>query len=219
MPKTIAIIPAYNEAKTIAAVISDTQKYVDQVIAVDDGSIDKTYEASKDAHLRARHITNLGKGSALKTGFELALKHGADTIVTIDADGQNDPADIPKLFNAMHAHRADIVVGSRQINRNMPLIFCFGNWFLRKSFNLLFHLNINDTQSGFRAVKASIYPKLTWQSSDYSVEAEMLANAGKHSLRCIEIPINTKYLDRYKGTTVFDGISIFIHMLLWKLRR
>jgi glycosyltransferase involved in cell wall biosynthesis len=219
MAKTVALIPAYNESKYIADVISNTKNYVDLVIVIDDGSTDKTYEASIAAHIRSKHITNLGKGSALKTGFELAIKNGADTIITIDADGQNDPKEIPLLLTTLEKHNADIVVGSRSSNVKMPLVFRFGNWFLMKTFQTLFHLDVRDTQSGFRAIRASIYSKISWHSTNYSVEAEMLANAGKHNLKCIEVPIHAKYLDRYKGTTIIDGISIFTHMVLWKLRK
>ena|SRR3989338_9197049 len=219
MPNIIAIIPAYNEEKHIEEIINRTKKYVTLVIAVDDGSSDSTYKKSRSADIILRHIVNLGKGAALKTGFLTAIKNKADIIVTLDADGQNNPEDIPKFIEALERHNADIIVGARKFNKNMPIVFRLGNWGLRKIFQVLFKLKVNDSQSGFRAVRANIYPKIKWQSTDYSVEAEMLANAGRNNLRCIEVPIATKYLNKYKGTTIVDGINIFLQMILWRLRQ
>lgn len=219
MPKIIAIIPAYNEEKHIEDIINRTKKYVEMVVVVDDGSADSTYKKSKSADIILRHIVNLGKGAALKTGFLTALKNNADIIITLDADGQNNPEDIPNFIGALEKYKADIVVGARKFNKNMPAIFRVGNWGLRKIFQILFKLNVNDSQSGFRAIRANIYPKIKWQSTNYSVEAEMLANAGRNNLRCIEVPIATKYLNRYKGTTIVDGINIFLQMIIWRLRQ
>lgn len=219
MVKTVAVIPAYNEARHISRIIAEVKKYVDLTIVVDDGSIDTTFKKATAADIVSKHIINLGKGAALRTGFEIALKNNADIIITLDADSQNNPTDIPKFINALNESKADIVIGARSFNKNMPFIFRLGNIYLRKMFQFLFRLKIDDTQSGYRAFKASCYTKIKWQSTDYSVETEMLANAGKHRLKCIEIPIATRYLSSYKGTTIIDGISIFFHMLVWKLRR
>lgn len=219
MAKTAAVIPAYNEARHISRIITGAKKYVDLVIVVDDGSTDSTFKEAASADILSRHIINLGKGSALRTGFELALKNNADVIITMDSDGQNNPADIPRFIRALNEGKSDIVVGARSFNKNMPFIFRLGNIGLRKIFQFLFGLKIHDTQSGYRAFKAENYQKIKWQSTDYSVEAEMLANAGKHKLKVAEIPIATRYLNRYKGTTIIDGISIFFKMLVWKLRR
>lgn len=219
MPKIIAIIPAYNEEKHIEEIINRAKKYVDRVIVVDDGSTDSTYKKSKSADIILRHAVNLGKGAALKTGFITALKNNADIIITLDADGQNNPEDIPIFIEALEKHNADIVVGARKLNKNMPVVFRIGNWGLRKIFQALFSVKVNDSQSGFRAVRADIYPMIKWQSTNYSVEAEMLANAGRNNLKCIEVPIATKYLNRYKGTTIIDGINIFIQMVIWRLRQ
>src|SRR3989338_1015043 len=108
--KTVAVIPAYNEQKYIADVIKNTKKYVDTVIVVDDGSADLTSNVSKEADIVARHVINMGKGTALRTGFEAAIAKGADIVVTIDADGQNDSREIPLLVTALQRNQLDIVV-------------------------------------------------------------------------------------------------------------
>lgn len=211
----VAIIPAFNEGKTIKEVITKTKNYVDKIIVVDDGSIDNTFDEAELADIRLRHIVNIGKGLALKTGFEAAIKENADVILTIDSDLQHDPDEIPKFLEKIKKH--DIVIGTRSLNKNMPLVFRAGNSLIHYIFRFLFNLKIKDTQCGFRAFKASIYPLIKWQALNYAVETEMLAKAGKNNLKVAEIPIKTIYEDKYKGTTVIDGIKITLNMLKWKL--
>ena len=102
MKKIIAVIPAYNEELHIKEVIKETKKYVDEVIVVDDGSIDETFKNSSTADFRLKHIVNMGKGLAMSTGFEAALKKGATIVVFIDADLQHDPKDIVPLLNKIN---------------------------------------------------------------------------------------------------------------------
>src|SRR3989338_4047356 len=212
MKKVIAIIPAYNEEKNIAEVIDKTKKYVDEVVVVDDGSADNTSNASKKADFILRHVINMGKGVALKTGFEFALKRDPYLIVTIDADGQHDPKEIPGLISKLNETGADIAIGTRAQPQNMPFIYRYGNFFIRLVFRALFN-DIIDTQSGFRIFKPAIYDKIKWDSSHYEVETEVLANAIMNKVKCVEAPISTIYQDHYKGTTIVDGIKIVLMML------
>jgi glycosyltransferase involved in cell wall biosynthesis len=218
MGRIIAVMPAYNEEKRIASVISKTKEYVDEIVVVDDGSSDNTSNVSKEANFILKHAINMGKGLALKTGIEFALKRNPELIITIDADGQHEPSEIPKLINQIKEHKADLVIGSRTKPDNMPLLYRYGNFFIHSTFRLLFQ-NIKDTQSGFRIFNPDINEKIKWQASDYKVEAEVLANANKHNLKCIEVPINTIYQDHYKGTTVIDGVKIVFNMLKWRFLR
>jgi glycosyltransferase involved in cell wall biosynthesis len=218
MGNTIAIIPAFNEEKNITSVINATKKYVDEVVVIDDGSSDNTSNISKEADFILKHAVNMGKGLALKTGIEFALKRNPELLITIDADGQHDPSEIPKLIAKFKEDNADLVIGSRSRPDNMPLLYRYGNFFIHSVFRVLFQ-NIKDTQSGFRIIKPEIYEKIKWQASDYGVEAEMLANAGVHNLKCIESPISTIYQDHYKGTTVIDGVKIVLNMLKWRFLR
>lgn len=211
----VALIPAYNEEAHIARVVLETKKYVDKVIVIDDGSRDATAKQAREAGATVlHHIINMGKGLALKTGFEAASD--ADLIITLDGDGQHDPKEIPRFISTLQ--HAEIVIGARQMNSNMPFVLRAGNFLLHKAFSFLFHASIHDTQSGFRAFRSGVYDRIAWQSSGYSVETEMLIKARKKGLRCVEIPIKTVYLNAVKGTTVIDGIKIFMDMLLWKLK-
>lgn len=215
-----AIIPAWNEHERIVPVVDETKQHVDEIIIVDDGSDEDSrrfLETLKDRAVVLRHRINLGKGSALRTGITAAIARGADVIVVMDADGQHRPGDIPRLVEALDGKQVDVVFGSRRIGGSMPAAMRLGNHFFSVATNLLFRIYVSDTQSGFRAFRSSVYPKLEWRSPRYAAETEMIVNAGKHHLRYCEVPIDTIYHDKYKGTTVFDGIRIFCSMLMWRL--
>lgn len=214
--KVFAVIPAHNEEKHISNIVRQTKKYVDNVIVVDDGSKDRTKAmAEKGKASVLRHIVNLGKGVAVKTGCDYAIKHNADVIIVIDADAQHDPREIPKFLAGIKKH--DVVLAYRNINRNMPLILRFGNRFINKTIRFLYGVKIRDSQCGYRAFTSGAYKKLRWKASDYSMESEMIAKIGRHRLSYAEVPIETIYSDKYKGTTILDGIKIVFNLLLWKL--
>jgi len=212
------IIPAHNEEKHIEKVIKKAKNFAKNILVVDDGSNDKTsFVAEKSGVFVLKHIVNLGKGAALKTGCEYAIKKGAEKIVVLDADGQHDPKEIPNFVNALK--KADIVFGYRRLNKKMPFVLRYGNWFIFFMTNLLFGLKIVDTQCGYRAFKSKVYNKIKWNAQDYSMESEIIANAGNHHLKYSQIPIETIYSDKYKGTTVIDGIKIVLNMVWWRLSR
>lgn len=210
-----AIIPAYNEEKDIVNIVKKTKKYVDNVIVVDDGSKDKTKElAEKSGAIILRHVLNLGKGAALKTGCDFAIKKGAKFMIALDADAQHNPDDIPRFIEKLKRH--DIVFSYRKASRKMPSVLRFGNWFISNIVRFLHGINLNDTQCGFRAFSAGAYKKIRWNASDYSMESEMISRAGKQKLKYVQIPIQTIYSDNYKGTTIIDGVKIVLNMFWWK---
>jgi len=132
----------------------------------------------------------------------------------IDADGQHDPAEIPHFLKALDG--ADIVFGYRATNKSMPFVFRFGNSFINYVVFLIYGVKLRDTQCGYRAFTADAYRKIRWKARDYSMESEMIANAGKKKLAYAQVPIRTIYADRYKGTTVLDGIRIVFRILGWR---
>lgn len=213
---TWTIIPAHNEEKNIAAVIKKTKKYCKNIVVVDDGSSDSTYnEAKKQNVVVLRHIVNLGKGAALKTGCDYAFSKKAGILIAMDADGQHDPKDMPRFVRGLKDN--DIVFSYRKIYRKIPAVLRFGNWFINETVKILHGIKLRDTQCGYRAFKSGIYKKIRWVSQDYSVESEIIVNVGKHNLKYTEIPIQTIYSDKYKGTSVIDGIRIVMSMLWWKV--
>ncbi len=209
------VIPAYNEEKEISKVVKKIRKYTPNMVVVDDGSCDKTYEiAQKNNVVVLKHIINLGKGAALKTGCDYAVSKGAQKIVVLDADAQHDPDEIPHFVKALD--RKEMVFGFRRLNKHMPFLLKFGNWGINLVIRLLYGVSIKDTQSGYRAFRAKTYKKIRWNAQDYSMESEMIANVGKYNVKYTQIPIKTIYSDRYKGTTIVDGFKIVFKLIKWK---
>lgn len=214
----IAVIPTYNEEKTVGKVVKETKKFVDKVIVVDDGSKDNSYiEAKKNGAEVLKHVINMGLGFTLKTGCEKAIEE-ADLIITIDGDGQHDPREIPRLIEVLKDYNLDIVFGYRPLSKNMPFIKKFGNWWIYNFSKLFFGIDVKDTQSGFRVFTRKAYEKIKWNSNRYAVSSEIVMRAGKNKLKYKEIPIKTIYSDKFKGTTIVDGFKIFLNMLWWRIR-
>lgn len=210
------VIPAYNESSRVIDVINDTKKYCKNIIVVDDGSIDNTYSIALKTNVKVlRHKINLGKGAALKTGCDYALMQGAKNIIVMDADGQHKPHDIPAFIDKIKDK--DILFGFRKGQSKMPFVLKFGNNFLSTIIQVLFNIRVKDSQNGFRAFTANAYKKVRWQANDYFMETEMIIRAGKFKLKYAQIPIETIYNDRYKGTTVFDGVKIFTKIIAQRL--
>lgn len=220
--KTVIVIPVYNEEKNIGQVIPQVKNYSDNIIVIDDGSEDETYLVAKESAqniqniIVLKHKINLGKGAALKTGCEAAIRLGAGVIIVMDGDGQHSPTDIPRLAEKLKKENLDIVFGVRQLNKKTPILRSLGNKILTKTINLLSDMSLNDSISGFRAFTAKAYQKIYWQSQDYSVEAEMIINIGKHKLKYSQVPIKTIYKDSYKGLDILIGIKILLNLFKFR---
>ena len=175
------ILPAYEEEVSIGSIVLLTKLYADKVIVIDDGSTDRTAEIARKAGAEVIvHEKNSGKGTALKTGFEAAVKMGADVIVTMDSDAQHNPADIPKLATPIIKGEADMVNGSRYINgsdKNTPAYRRVGQAVLDKATNLNSGLHITDSQSGFRAFAASVV-------DIFRFAAQWYGNRKRNACRC-----------------------------------
>jgi glycosyltransferase involved in cell wall biosynthesis len=223
-PSLAIVIPARNEAPRLPAVLDSLPASLPSirridVVVVDDGSTDDTSDCARRHGARvARHAVNLGKGAALSTGCDAALALGADLIVTMDADGQHQAADLPRLLGPLLADTADVVLTYRQASgTSMPAVLKVGNVALSALVKLLFGIAIRDSQCGLRAFSAAAYPRLRWEARDYSVESEMLMRIARNHLRFREVPIATVYRDRHKGTQPIDGVRILGQLLRWRL--
>ena len=213
-----AVIPAHNEAGQVGRIVRKTAPFVDKVVVVDDGSADSTFEQAQQAGADVlRNIINMGKGAALRTGCDYAIMKRAARIIVLDADGQHDPADIPRLLEELDHVR--IVYTYRTFDRKMPFVFRIGNGIINATLNLLSGTSLRDTQCGYRAFRATDYDRLRWRANDYSVESEMIMRASRSHLPSRQVPIKTVYLHEYKGTTIIDGIKIVIGIILMWLRR
>ena len=193
---TVACIPAFNEERTIAKVILQTQKYVDKVIVCDDGSTDMTAEiAEKLGAVVVRHSRNLGYGAALNTLFREAVKLNPSCIVTIDADGQHNPSDIPKLVEPIVRGEADIVIGSRFLSSkdNTPKYRRLGIKVITGIARKISYPQITDAQSGFRAYSRRAVEELGLTEPGMGVSTEILIKASEKKLKVVEKPITISY--------------------------
>lgn len=207
------ILPAYNEEVSIGSVVLLTRQYADRVIVVDDGSSDRTAELASLAGAEVIvHSPNLGKGMAFKTGF--AAAEGADIIVTMDSDGQHNPADIPKLIDPLLKGEADMVNGSRYLNgrdTDTPAYRRIGQTILDKATVVNSGVKITDSQSGFRAFSASIKDIFRFNTQGMAIESEMLADAGRYGLRVKEVPIGVRYdVDGSTENPVKHGLTVLL---------
>jgi glycosyltransferase involved in cell wall biosynthesis len=192
-----AIIPAYNEEVSIGSMVLHAKKYAGRIIVVDDGSSDSTAEVAEMAGAEVVcHPRNMGKGAALRTGFKTALQNDTKIIITMDADGQHNPAEIPKLLEPIRSGEADMVNGSRYVGgngRNTPAYRRIGQTVLDRATNLNSGIKITDSQSGFRAFAAHTLPYFRFKQNGFSIESEMLADAANAKLKVKEVEIGVRY--------------------------
>ncbi|MFH0892335.1 MAG: glycosyltransferase family 2 protein [Candidatus Falkowbacteria bacterium] len=215
------IMPAHNEERRISEALQQVSVYANNIIVVNDGSTDNTSEIVRNINpeiIILGHKINLGKGAAMKTGGEEAIKRGAKALIFIDADGQHSAEDMVKLADKLMDEKLDIVFGERKFNSHMPLIRKLGNLLLTRLIRLFTDVNLSDTQCGLRTMTVDAYKKIIWKEKNYSVETEMIINTGKCKLKYGRIGIQTIYKDSRKGISVFDGFIILINLFKWKLR-
>lgn len=206
------VIPAYNEAANIERIINDVRQYTDLIIVIDDGSADDTGGLAKSLGATVvRHTRNKGKGFALKTGLIESLNHNPDIIVTIDADGQHDPSEIPRLVEPILRGECDIVVGSRFLEgmvNEVPSLRAFGLSMIHLTSKLLIRSSVRDNQSGFRAYGKKVFDLISqYGSSGFGAETEQLAIAESHGFKIIEVPVSIRYI----GLKNTSKLNPFIH--------
>lgn len=192
----IAVIPAFEEERTIGTIVLKCLAEVDRVAVVDDGSTDGTAQVARMAGAEViENPRNEGKGRALLLGIEAALKKGADRIVILDGDGQHDPADIPRLLAPLQGEDVDLVIGSRteEGDGDPSLARRVGRGVLDGMTNAGAGLELEDTQSGFRAAKASCLATIRPKETGMGVESEMLMAAAREDLTVVEVPVPDHY--------------------------
>jgi glycosyltransferase involved in cell wall biosynthesis len=198
--RVIAVIPAHDEATRIAPVVSVAAMHL-PVLVVDDGSSDSTAEVAERAGARVlRQRPNQGKGAALRAGFAAALADGVEAVITLDADGQHDPVEIP-AFLAAHAHRpadggaAELIVGRRDFRR-MPPVRRVSNWLGTVVLSGALGHWIADNQSGYRVIGRRLMEAMLESRDDgFAFEVEMIAVCLREGWRIDWLPIRTIYGD------------------------
>ena len=205
-PFVVVGIPAFNEEKTIARVVLEAQKYADKVLVCDDGSADLTAEiAERLGAVVVRHESNLGYGAAVQSLFRLARELNADVLVTLDADGQHFPSEIPNVVKPIFDDVADVVIGSRFVDERlaytMPWYRRAGVKFITKLVNNGAKRGVKDAQSGFRAYNRRALKALTLLENGMGVSTEILINARKQGLRIREVSSSCNYDNGVKTST------------------
>lgn len=191
--RILALIPAYNEAERLGGVIAATKPQL-PVLVVDDGSKDQTAAIAEAARVEVyRQIPNQGKGVALRTGFRWALDHGCDAVITLDADGQHDPAEIPKFLDLYAARQPDLIIGERQFTK-MPFPRNLSNTFGRWLFSKALGQPVRDNQSGYRLISRRLMEAtLDSREGGFEFEVEMIVTCVRRGYTLAGVPIRTIY--------------------------
>jgi glycosyltransferase involved in cell wall biosynthesis len=215
------VIPCLDGEKTVAAVIEKTRAHLPAVIVIDDGSTDRTEEVSKRAGAEVvRHSVNLGKGAALLSGLRAAKDRGFTHAVTLDSDGQHDPADIPKLLEASRAVPEGLVIGARDFNvPNVPGGSKFGRKFSNFWVWVETGTRLSDTQSGFRVYPVAETLMLPLKPSRFELEVEVIVRARWAGLPVGEAPIGVFYPPPAERISHYRGFkdSALISLLHFRL--
>ena len=193
------VIPAYQAATTIADVVSRTQRVISTgiVYVVDDGSADRTSAAGSGSGATVLvHPANRGKGAALATGIAAALAGGAGVIVTLDADGQHSPEDIPRVAAPVLQGRADLVLGVRARTRDMPWSRRCTNWLSAALASRIGGVAVPDAQTGFRALSRGLAEAIRPAERGYDFETAFLLATLVRGFTVSCVPVPTLYAGR-----------------------
>jgi glycosyltransferase involved in cell wall biosynthesis len=223
LDKICILIPAYNAQETLGFVLKKTKPLEMDTIVVNDGSSDETGRVASEngAHL-LEHPVNLGKGAALQTGFQYILQKGYQVVITLDADGQHDPSEIPFLLKIFRDVEPDILIGSRAAGfAKMTFLRRFWNRLGVKAVARLCHSDITDSQSGFRLIRTDVLRGIDLFTSRFETELELLIKSCKKGFSVVSIPIAPGKIDG-TGSSHFRPVvdtwlvcKVFLRSLFW----
>ena len=207
------VIPAYNVGDRLQDVLSKSLTYIskDRIYVVDDGSTDSTGDvATAMGVILFRHQKNRGKGEALKSGFRSAIKDGLDGIITLDGDGQHEPAYIPRFISLLETTDCDVVLGVRHFRiGDMPFDRICSNRISSLIVSVIAGKWIPDSQCGYRLIRTAVIENLHFASSHYELESELLIKAAKKGCTFSFCPIPVHYegagshIHRFRDTQRF----------------
>ncbi len=218
MATVLVVIPAYNEANSIGAVVTAARRYL-PVLVVDDGSTDGTAPVAAAAEATVlRQQPNQGKGAALRAGFRHALAAGYEAVITLDADGQHDPDEIPRFLDCYATTQADLIIGARAFDR-MPPVRRLANTLGRLSFSWAVGRPIPDNQSGYRLLTRRLLERaLTGRETGFEFEVEVIVLCLEAGYRLEWVPIRTLYAGETSHIRPLHHVIQFTR-LVWQTRR
>ena len=221
--KICILIPAYKEESHIAAVVREVREFCPgaEIIVIDDGSPDNTDQAAAAAGATVlEHVRNQGKGAALQTGFDYARDKGCDLAITLDADGQHAPSDIPAFLQAYERTHSPVLVGNRMNNvATMPPLRRFVNRFMSALLSRVMGQHVPDSQCGFRLYHRSAFPigPRDPASSRYAAESEILLRLALQGRKIGAVAIQTIYGDeKSKVNPITDTFRFFCMLRRFK---
>jgi glycosyltransferase involved in cell wall biosynthesis len=221
-PLVVAVVPAYNEARRVPAVVRQLDAAGIRAIVVDDGSDDDTASALDGAPcLLVRHLVNRGQGAAIQTGIDVALGRGADVIVTFDADGQHDAADVRALIAPILAGTCDVALGSRFLG-SAPAMPAARRILLKGAILftwLISQVRLTDAHNGLRAFSRAAAARLRLSMDGMAHASEIVDEIRRLRLRFVEVPVTVRYTPELlaKGQRPWRAVTITLQMLLRKL--
>jgi glycosyltransferase involved in cell wall biosynthesis len=226
-PTIAVVLPAYNEAPVIGSVLRRIPSQIGSMpvvkVVVDDGSQDRTSEIARmQGAFVIRHLTNLGVGAATITGLRSAADLDVDFVVTMDSDGQHDPAEIEKLVATLIDGRFDVVIGSRiRDRRGMPGTRLAANLLLNALTYAVYRKIVSDSQSGFKVFSRQALEAMDLKSAGYEVCSEIIGEIYRKNLRYKSVPIKAAYTSysRAKGQHFLNGVNLILGLLLRLVRR
>jgi glycosyltransferase involved in cell wall biosynthesis len=210
----LALIPAFDEADHITSVVSGVRRYL-PVLVVDDGSRDMTASMAQAAGATVvSQQPNAGKGAALKAGFGWAIAHGYTAIITLDADGQHDPAEIPAFLQAYQAGSCDLIIGERDFSK-IPIVRRMSNMIGRITFSWALSRPVRDNQSGYRLISRRLMESmLASEEQGFQFEVEMIVVCVRQGFHLCAVPIRTIYAGEKSHIQPLRHILEFTRMLL-----
>lgn len=223
MDNICVLIPAYNAAGTIGAVLEKARSLGFDTIVVNDGSADETASVAQSHGVRLiEHPSNLGKGAALRTGFRSILQKDYELVITLDADGQHDPMEIPFLLDVFRSVKPDVLIASRagEFHR-MTFLRRFWNRLGVKAVSRLCHSDITDSQSGFRLIRTGVLREVSLTTTGFETELELLIKACKKGFGVLSIPIHVPRVDGTSSshfrpvTDTWLVCKLFLRSLFW----
>jgi glycosyltransferase involved in cell wall biosynthesis len=223
LEKMCVLIPAYNAQWTLGAVLKEIVPLEVDTVVVDDGSSDETGRVASEHGVQLlKHPLNLGKGAALRTGFQSILRKDYRMVITLDADGQHDPAEIPFLLKIFESVKPDILIASRAAEfGKMTFLRRFWNRLGVKAVARLCHSDITDSQSGFRFIRTEVLDEVDLSTSRFETELELLIKACKKGFSVLSLPINTQKVDGTASshfrpvTDTWMVCKLFLRSLFW----
>jgi glycosyltransferase involved in cell wall biosynthesis len=210
------LIPAHNEARTIAGVVTSARAKGFDVLVVDDGSSDGSAAMARDAGAMVLvNFRNQGKGFSLQRGFDYVISRDYEALITMDADGQHAVEDLDGFVRAFRAKKADVICGNRmQDHRGMPWHRLITNKIMSALISLVCRQKIYDTQCGYRLIRCEVLRNVVLSSSAFEIESEVLIKASKKRYRIASVPVKTIYgTEVSKINPFFDTARFIIYIV------